>query len=274
LGGLHKNGSALRTLISYFVVQYFTMSYQRSQKITRTTAQGSRKSTAKQGQILFMKGVMAALVVAGVGVLFSWQNPPSCASQKDCQPICGLNCIKPEPEKEQMMIHAIYQLNSKRSVGLSQLFTHKMARKLRHRHRLNVDVMSGDVVKNYYSLAANQRGILALKEYLKPTDSSNVALVQAVQRVREATRKLKEGQSLVVFLLTEGTDDPKTLREIRNVVQGISSQQGKFKLYLMGLDPQYKLKTVKAFHPIETAMAGSCIDEENQCLAFLKAVTD
>jgi hypothetical protein len=177
-------------------------------------------------------------------------------------------------EKGEKVIHTIYQLKTERAVELSLLFNHKLARKARSHHLLNVDVLSGDAVMNYYSLPAKQRGVLDLKKYLELTDSSDVALVRAVQRVKESAQRLEGDQHLVVYLLAEGTNDINTIRTIQRIVQEIIPFQRKLRVYMMGLKPDYKLEMASAFHPIQSSMGGSCINEETQCLRFLEAITD
>jgi hypothetical protein len=164
-------------------------------------------------------------------------------------------------------VYVAYQTNSIEATKLAAYVNYDLSRILQPEQLLNIDLLSGNGIKNIYSLASASSEIRKLHQYFdRPVASSDAALLKAVKRVRDLAEKKKAGDRLDVLLVGEGTSDRDTIDSIQNITQEmVEKKLTNVRIHLVGLSPNNKIPTSAAFNPIRSSIAGSCTNEYSQC---------
>jgi hypothetical protein len=170
-------------------------------------------------------------------------------------------------------VYVAYQVNTPEAVKLASYFNYDLSRSLKPEHHLNVDLMRDVRVENLYSNSAEQGEVQYLNQKLHLTASRDEALIQSIQRVKSLMKHNAGKQPLDIFIVSEGSSNPATLRTIQHITQTIKPHE-KTRLYLIGLTPENKLATSAAFRPVQAIVMGSCINSYGQCRIFTESHVD
>jgi hypothetical protein len=170
-------------------------------------------------------------------------------------------------------VYVAYQVNTPKAVKLASYFNYDLSRSLKPEHHLNVDLMRDAQVENLYSNSAEQGEVQSLNQKLHLTASRDKALIQSVQRVKSLVKRNGGKQPLDIFIVSEGSSNPATLKTIQYITQTIEPHT-KTRLYLIGLTPENKLATSAAFRPVQASVMGSCTNSYGQCRIFAESLLD
>ncbi len=169
-------------------------------------------------------------------------------------------------------VYVSHSIGDNKAIEFARNANYEIAKNIAPDRTLNVDIMSGDRVKNIYSTHADRGKIQHLDNLLQQVETSNDrAFIASIKRIQELD---KNARPLTVYILYSGTSDRNTLTEIQQIAAEIAKSGNKrLKIYLLGLSPANKIPTVIAFNPISEQMGGSCIDDYSQCRGFIDALS-
>jgi hypothetical protein len=90
---------------------------------------------------------------------------------------------------------------------------------------------------------------------LDPTPSTETALVNGIQRLRDRIQALPKGQELHFYLVTEGTTNPTVTSRIQAITASLADEDlSQTHIYVIGLSEKNRLEFSTAFHPIAERM--------------------
>jgi hypothetical protein len=202
-------------------------------------------------------------IIAGVGAVMLFlvanshtQGSTNCSpSQTDCPPEL----------QHQTAFYGGYATGDDTSREFAQSAFYETSRLLPPRTNTNIDLLIGDSIQNIYSGDNDIRSLRHLHDRFKTHPSTDRALIQTFNRVRELV-KSQPSTLLKVYIVTPGTLAPNTLSKIKAIANEIASYKTyKLELYVMGLKQANKIQTIAALHPIATSLAGSCVDNYTLC---------
>ncbi|MBO3464512.1 hypothetical protein G7B40_014455 [Aetokthonos hydrillicola Thurmond2011] len=133
----------------------------------------------------------------------------------------------------------------------------------------SVDVFSGGNVQNIYS-AVTTHDLEALTEEITPKPSSDEALIQAIQRIKDEVQQNKQ-QNVYGFIVTKGTTNSVTLAAIREICQNLAQNRStKVHISIIGISPANRLPMSTAVAPLSGSVrfAGIAQEEWQQLLDF------
>ena len=150
-------------------------------------------------------------------------------------------------ERSQFKAYIALEANSPETAELSQNILYRLGRQIKNQWTA-VDIFVGNKVQNLYSHAAKRRELEALSQQVNVIQSSDKALIQAIQRFKDEVEQNKQ-QSVYGFIVTKGTSNPSTLAAIRQICQKMAQTNStKMHLAIIGLASENRL-------PMSTAVA-------------------
>lgn len=157
-------------------------------------------------------------------------------------------------------IQLLLQPKTPELTEVTQSVLHLLSRQLSGQH-LEVGVLEQANVAIYYSKPANRSIINEIWREIDtnpetpeleviPSDESN--LVEIFQQFSDRVSEMKEGDSLVSFIVTEGTDDRDIVAKIHYLMDKIAESPSvtEARLYVIGVKAQNRLIFSEAFQPI------------------------
>jgi hypothetical protein len=162
-------------------------------------------------------------------------------------------------------IYLALQTNSSEATQLSEEILDTLSHQTENRW-IAVDLFVKDKVQNLYS-AATSSDLESLSEQIKPTPSSDQALIQSINRVKDEVEQNQQ-QNVYSFIVSQGTTNPATLSEIRHISQVLAqSHSTKMHITIIGISPTNRLPMSDAFASLRGRVQfASAIDEEWQQL--------
>ncbi len=171
-----------------------------------------------------------------------------------------------QPGIHQSKTYIALETNSPEITELSQNILDRLARRTKNQWTA-VDIFVGEEVQNLYSHVATHRDLEALIEQVKSMPSSDQALIQALQRLKDEVEQNKH-QHIYGFIVTKGTANPSTLAAIRQICQKLAQTSStKIHIAIMGLSSESRLPMSTAFTPLHhDVQFASTAEEEWQQL--------
>jgi hypothetical protein len=185
------------------------------------------------------------------------QGSTNCSpSQTDCPP----------GRQYQIAIYGGFATGDDTSRKFAQYAFYDISRLLPPRTNTNIDLLIANSIENIHSGTADVRGLRQLHDRFQTRPSTDLALIQTFNRVRELVKSQPTSTLLKAYIVTPGTLAPNTLSKIKAIANEIASYKTyKLELYVMGLKQANKIQTIAALHPIATSLAGSCVDDYTLC---------
>jgi hypothetical protein len=143
-----------------------------------------------------------------------------------------------------------------------------------HQQWVAVDLFAGSTVQNLYSNQASRQSLQALIHQIAINESSDQALIQAVQRFKDEVEQNPE-KSIYGLIITQGSSNPETLKNIGTICQKLSklsqaNKQQTLRLHLIGLAPEHRLAMSQAVSSMgdRVHFASRTYEEWNQLIQF------
>ncbi|MDF5730604.1 MAG: hypothetical protein PUP92_21920 [Rhizonema sp. PD38] len=150
-------------------------------------------------------------------------------------------------ERSQFKAYIALEANSQETAELSQNILYRLGRRIKNQWTA-VDIFVGNKVQNLYSHAARRQDLEALSQRVNVIQSSDKALIQAIQRFKDQVEQNKQ-QSVYGFIVTKGTSNPSTLAAISQICQKLAQTNStKMHIAIIGLASENRL-------PMSTAVA-------------------
>lgn len=167
--------------------------------------------------------------------------------------------------KPQIQVYIAYELKTEKAVNFVTDINDKFSR-TNLEYPMNVDILKDRQVSNIYGVSS-QGSLRDIEKDLQVIRSDDQALIQAINRVKGL---INEKQELHAFIVSEGTNDKSTIKQIQNIAQEIAKKKPtNFHLYLMGVNPDFKIEFSDAFHSIREIVYSCPNTQYEQCSAFI-----
>ncbi|WP_414513705.1 hypothetical protein [Nostoc sp. PCC 9305] len=171
----------------------------------------------------------------------------------------------PSQPKPKRQVYIAYELKTEKSVNFVTDLNDKFSR-TNLESPMNVDILKDRQISNIYGVSS-QGSLRDIEKDLQVIRSDDQALIQAINRVKGL---IDEKQELHAFIVSEGTNDKLTIKQIQNIAQEIAQKKPKnFHLYLMGVNPDFKIEFSDAFHSIREIVHSCPNTQYEQCSAFI-----
>lgn len=177
-------------------------------------------------------------------------------------------------ENTSSTIVVISQANSPESAQLVQDFFYHLSRKAKPGQRLVLHRLKGQQVETLYSNNFNtRRDLNELHSQLESVPSDDQSLVQGFQIAKEEAIKNMGLRPIDIFIVSEGTSNPASLKEISHICSKIAEAKvPNLHLHLIGLAPDKRILMANAIQPMgkHARSAGKGDSEWLQILNDLK----
>ena len=200
-----------------------------------------------------------AAIVAGKSIYLKGANPNQGIA------IAG----QQQPEIYPSKTYIALETNSPEIAELDQNILYILSRRTKNRWTV-VDILVGEKVQNLYSHVARRRDFEALSQQVKVVPSSEEALIQAIQRLKDEVEQNKQ-QSIFGFIVTKGTANPSTLTAIREICRRLGQiSSTKVHIAIIGLSAENRLPMSTAVAPLSrnVQFAGTNQQEWQQLIKF------
>ncbi|MDZ8260948.1 hypothetical protein [Nostoc sp. ChiQUE01b] len=168
--------------------------------------------------------------------------------------------------KPQIQVYIAYELKTEKAVNFVTDINDKFVR-TNLEYPMNVDILKARQISNIYGISS-QGSLRDIGKDLQIIRSDDQALIQAINRVKGL---INEKQELHAFIVSEGTNDKSTIKQIQNIAQEIAKKKPtNFHLYLMGVNPDFKIEFSDAFHSIREIVHSCPNTQYEQCSAFIE----
>jgi len=174
-----------------------------------------------------------------------------------------------QPEIYQSKTYIALETNSPEITELSQNILYSLSRRTKNQWTV-VDIFAGEKVQNLYSRPARRRDFEALAQQVKVMPSSEGALIQAIQRLKDEVEQNKQ-QSISGFIVTKGTANLSTLKEIHRICQKLAQTSStKVHIAIIGLSSENRLPMSTAVAPLSrnVQFSGTTEQEWQQLIKF------
>jgi len=216
------------------------------------------------------------LIGLGVATAIAVQLTPTFLKDIFPIPIPPVPCQVPTAcsENSGSTIVSIFQANSPEAADLVKNFLYQLGRKVKPGQRLVLHRLKGQQVEALYSNNFNaRRDLNELHSQLESVPSDDQALVQGFQIAKEEAIKNMGVRPIDIFIVSEGTSNPASLKEINYICSKIAEANvPKLHLHLIGLAPDKRILMANAIQPMgkHARSAGTGDSEWLQILNDLK----
>jgi hypothetical protein len=165
--------------------------------------------------------------------------------------LTGCHLIKlPEPEPPTAVYIGV-QANSPTQTSLAHDFLYQVARKTRANQWMVIDVMRSGEGDNVFSNPPTRRAIQEIMTHFETeTESGDRAVVQSFNHLVELAIE-NQGRSFHGYLVTSGTSNPTTLKELRELATKLADQNlPNVHVYVVGLSASSRIKMSEAMKPL------------------------
>ena len=168
--------------------------------------------------------------------------------------------------KPKIQVYIAYELKTEKAVSFVTDLNDKFSR-TNSEYPMNVDILKYRQISNIYGVSS-KGSLRDIEKDLQVINSDEQALIQAINRVKGL---INEKQELHAFIVSEGTNDKSTIKQIENITQEIAKKKPtNFHLYLMGVNPDFKIEFSDAFHSIREIVHSCPNTQYEQCSAFIE----
>lgn len=225
--------------------------------------------------------ILAAIaLLLGTGLIAANKNSDSPINAPAPTPCLNQNCIKAEEKGE--YIYLSLQPNNDELALLTDDLLYKLSRQAKKEQIYDLDLLNGDRIEAFFKGKLDREVIKGIREdfdanpntvEIDPTLSSDRALLESVNRAVGLATANAEERPFRAVIVTPGTSDPDTIARIQEICQRLaeSGKTENVRIYLVGLDPAHRIKTMSAFHPLaaNTSSATASYSEWNRLLRKL-----
>lgn len=158
------------------------------------------------------------------------------------------------------IVQIIFQPNTDELATLTDDILYSVSKRVRPKHWVEISILKDKEVNVLFSNIAKRQtfqeirarvdGDPTTKRKLEKTNSSEEALVEGIQRLRDRINSSPANQEIHFYIVTSGTDDPVIIAQISSICGSLSERDlSNVHLYLIGLDEE-RLAFSNAFSPI------------------------
>lgn len=222
----------------------------------------------------------AIALITGVGLIAANKNPGSAINSPGSASCIDPNCALAEDKGE--YIYISLQPNNAELALLTDDLLYEFSRQAKKDQIYDLDLLNGDRIEAFFKGKLDRQVIKGIRKdfdanpntvEIDPTFSSNRALVQGVNRLVGLATANAEKHHFKAVIVTPGTSDPDTIARIQEISQRLadSGKAENVRIYLVGLDPAHRIKTMSAFHPLaaNTSSATASYSEWSRLLRKL-----
>lgn len=223
---------------------------------------------------------IAIALIAGAGLIAANKNSNSAINSPGSTSCIDGNCTNVEDKGE--YIYISLQPNNAELALLIDDLLYKLSRQAKKKQTYDFDLLNGDRVEAFFKGKLDRQVIKGIRKdfdanpntvKIDPTLSSDRALVESVNRAVGLATANGESRSFKAVIVTPGTSDPDTIARIQEICQRLtdSGKTENVRIYLVGLDPAHRIKTMSAFHPLaaNTSSATASYSEWSRLLRKL-----